>query len=478
MNINRTSVRFTASPERVITQYLFLPGPNRLQSLCDRVAGLSEAEAETLLNETKRSFDNRHRHLETTFQKHFNQTEQYSGKELAFSPTRQLLLGAYLTKEYSTQSAALFNPSIVLHPDQSGLEEGSVRFVMSLRATGEGHISSIEFRTGIIIQSGDIQFDAVSRFATCSEKDGKKLYTKEFVGQRIAYFNHINTHLLGAFPEKFTAQEAEQDLIQLSETGAFEHLPETQHAILEIMDTNYDVVTDGDAPISERVIFPNAKGESMGMEDVRLVKFRDGERTKYYGSYTAYDGKTIKTQLLETADFVRFEVRTLYGKAINDKGMALFPEKINGQYAMITRQGGQHINIMFSDDLYCWDEYQTLLTPQYAWEFVQMGNCGSPIKTERGWLLLTHAVGTMRKYVISAALLDLNDPTKVIGRLKEPLISPLESEREGYVPNVVYTCGWMAHGDLLVVPYAMSDAACGMITASKSALLNELLSSY
>ena len=242
------------------------------------------------------------------------------------------------------------------------------------------------------------------------------------------------------------------------------------------MDSNYELESSAHLPLNERVIFPNAKAESMGMEDVRFVKFEDAADAGYYGSYTAYDGHHIKTQLIETKDFVVFSIRTLYGDAISDKGMALFPEKVNGKYVMISRQGGEKINIMFSDDLYVWEKFQVLMEPLYTWEFVQLGNCGSPVKTDMGWLLLTHGVGPMRTYVISAILLDLADPSIIIGRLDTPLIEADESEREGYVPNVVYTCGLLQHGDSLIIPYAVSDSATGIATIKLEDILNELIS--
>jgi predicted GH43/DUF377 family glycosyl hydrolase len=226
--------------------------------------------------------------------------------------------------------------------------------------------------------------------------------------------------------------------------------------------------------LNEKVIFPYSRGERMGMEDARFVKFENEGQYCYYGTYTAYDGKHIKTQLLETTDFDVFKIRTLYGAAVSDKGMALFPEKVNGKYAMISRQGGENINIMFSDNLYFWEDFQILMEPHYQWEFVQVGNCGSPIKTTKGWLLLTHGVGTMRTYVISAILLDLHDPTRIIGRLDKPLLEADENEREGYVPNVVYTCGFLLHGNHLIIPYALSDSATAFATIALNEILKEM----
>ncbi|QJW90528.1 glycosidase [Spirosoma taeanense] len=477
INVNRTAIRFSANPERLIARYLFLHGPHRVLHISERIAKFSEDEVDAILAETRQRFGERHRNLEAAFERNYTKAvEQMEREPAGFSPNRRLLLGACLTMEYSTQAAALFNPSIVPHPDHSGLEEGTIRFVMSLRATGEGHISSIEFRTGTVSQQGFIHLDEADRFATSSEKDLRKTYTREFVKRRLSYFPHTDDGLLDALPAEFDLAQATKRLNELATQTSSPTFQPTRRAILTILDTNYDVTTDAEAPLHERVIFPNAKGESKGMEDVRFVKFRDDDGSeRYYSSYTAYDGKTIKTQLMETTDFIRFSVRTMYGDAIQDKGMALLPEKINGQYVMISRQGGEYINIMFSRDLYFWDTYETLLTPRFPWEVIQLGNCGSPIKTDQGWLLLTHGVGPVRRYVLGVALLDLNDPKKVLARTPEPLIYPLESEREGYVPNVVYTCGWLDHGDLIVVPYAMSDSACGMITLSKQELLDELL---
>ena len=240
------------------------------------------------------------------------------------------------------------------------------------------------------------------------------------------------------------------------------------------VDGNYDVLAPPNSSLTERVIFPSARQESNGMEDARFVEFMDNGKSTYIGTYTAYDGHRISPQLIITEDFVRFKIRTMYGAAVNDKGFALFPEKVNGQFAMIGRQGGVNLSLMYSDDLFIWENYQTLMTPEDAWGLVQIGNCGSPIKTKEGWLVITHVVGPMRKYTISAILLDLEDPSKIIKKLRSPLISPNESEREGYVPNVVYSCGAMKHGDLLVIPYALSDSACTFGITSIQELLDKM----
>jgi predicted GH43/DUF377 family glycosyl hydrolase len=418
MKIHKTSTKLLASPKAVITLFLSLPGEDRVRNVVNRVEGLSEDNARVCMEMTMESFAGRHRNLQETFRDNFRKIESLVPRNL--SAQKKMLLGAYLTKEYSIQSAALFNPSIVPHPDQSQLKRGQLRFVMSLRATGEGHISSIVFQTGIIDRTGDIRLDEPTGYFT-------RLRVREPAG--------------------------------------------------EILDGNYDLEDSSGIPFNEKVIFPTAKAESMGMEDVRFVKFQAEGRTCYYGTYTAYDGKQIRTKLIETEDFASFRVRTLNGAAIADKGMALFPEKLDGKYVMISRQGGENINIMFSESLYQWDEYQVLMKPRYTWELVQLGNCGSPIRTDKGWLLLTHGVGLMRTYVISAILLDLQDPTRIIGRLDNPLIEAGDSEREGYVPNVVYTCGILSHGDTLMIPYAVSDSATVFVTLSLAELLDKLLKS-
>ena len=469
------SNKLYASAKAVITQYLFLPGDNRIKNIIDRVENLSEEQAILNLEKVKEEFEGRHRYFEEILVNHFSRVSLQYQKDLThLSLTRKLLLGALFTKEYSIQAAALFNPSITPHPDQGNLKPGEQRFVMSMRATGEGHISSIIFQTGIIEANGNILLDEQSGYFTCLKKNDVTVYTKNFVQERIAFFPEFNTALLDSLPETFTASEAIHTVKIKEETS----LKKTLHSsslnqLAEILDSNYELENSYHLPINEKVIFPVANVECMGMEDVRFVKFEDGD-LNYYGTYTAYNGKEIRTQMIETKDFHSFKVRTLYGEAVKDKGMALFPEKINGKYTMISRQDGEKMYIMYSDNLWKWDAYQLLMEPHFNWEIVQVGNCGSPLKTEKGWLLLTHGVGSMRTYVISAILLDLKDPTKVIGRLNRPLIKADELEREGYVPNVVYTCGFIRHQNLLIIPYAVSDSATAFATIELNEILNEI----
>jgi predicted GH43/DUF377 family glycosyl hydrolase len=330
---------------------------------------------------------------------------------------QELVFGSFLTKEYSVEAAALFNPSIVSHPDQSDLAAGETRFVLTLRSVGEGHISSIGFMEGVIDAQLRIRFTPQGPWRTAGKK---------------------------------------------AETPGGD-------------DDHYDIIFDEDIPLPERVIFPQAKSESMGMEDLRMVRYENQGETQYLGTYTAYDGRSIQSKMLETSDFRHFHIRNLKGSQVDNKGMAYFPRKIAGKYVMLSRQGGEYLGIMRSDDYMTWDDKQSLQAPFRDFELVQIGNCGSPIETPEGWLMLTHHVGPMRRYSLGVTLLDLDHPHKVISMLNEPLMEPLESEREGYVPNVLYTCGWMEHGENILIPYAMSDVACGFASMRTADILERLI---
>lgn len=470
MVIKKSPLKLYASPKAVIANFLQLPGTNRVQNIISRVTNLSEQEVAQLESNVIADFRKRHCAIEAVFMENFKRVALNFKTELEnFSVQRKRLLGAFFTKEYSIQAAALFNPSIVPHPDQEGLKANEQRFIMSLRATGEGHISSIVFKTGVVDDAGNIRLDEGSGQYTPLKKSSGALYNKDFIRQRLKSFALNDESFLTALPEEFTAHEGLKKLQDKKRTIS----KPIAEAFTSILDSNYEL-DDSSIPLIEKVIFPTASFECMGMEDVRFVKFQDNGKQMYYGTYTAYNGKEIKTQLIETSDFDLFKIRSLYGPAISDKGMALFPEKVNGNYVMISRQGGEKISIMFSKDLYFWNDYQTLLEPQYPWEFVQLGNCGSPIKTDQGWLLLTHGVGPMRTYVISALLLNLDDPSKIKARLDKPLLQADETEREGYVPNVVYTCGFLQHKNLLLIPYAVSDSATGFATVPLQELINEM----
>ena len=475
MKVKRSNIQIKANPKRVIINFLDL-GVNtdnisRLNRLIDTVLSISENELDTLYEKIKKNFAFRHRNFEHYLKINFEKVQSELPDDVIISEIRSLIIGAYFSKEYSVQSAALFNPSMVAHPDQNGLKEGEKRFVLSLRAVGEGHISSIEFRSGIVDKDGTIKLDEETGFLSCSDKELSKVYSTKGIIKNTAILKDFDQSILNVFEENFTFD----DYLEKVKSNAFSTFDKaTQAELFHILDTNYDVITNENVPICERVIFPNALGESMGMEDVRFVAFTENGKTKYIGTYTAYNGYRISPHLIITEDFVHFKVRSMYGDAVSDKGMALFPEKIDGKFVMIGRQGGENITIMYSDNLFIWKDYEVIMTPEDTWSYVQLGNCGSPIKTEEGWLLITHAVGPMRKYVLGAILLDLKNPSKIIKKLNKPLLAPNGQEREGYVPNVVYSCGSMAHEGNLILPYAKSDSASTFATLNTEELLTEM----
>jgi predicted GH43/DUF377 family glycosyl hydrolase len=472
MKIKKSSVQLMASSRAVIALFLNLPGGNRTTHILERLNKLSESEINELLESVRIEFSGRHRNIEDIWSRHFQFIlKQYPGAA-SHSQSRKWLTGALFTKEYSIQAAALFNPSIVVHPNQNGLSKGQVRFLISLRATGEGHISSIVFQSGVMDPDGTILLEKGSGYFTCLSKNENKLWEKRELQKRLSGLKSFDIRSVDFLPEQFTQKMAMDLMLAKTKTNASN---QTLVSVLtDFFDSNYELSDSADIPLPEKVIFPVARAECMGMEDLRLVRFDDESEPCFYGTYTAYNGKEIRTQLIKTKDFNRFSISTMSGPAIQDKGMALFSEKVNGRYAMISRQGGEKIHLMYSDNLYHWNSYQVLLEPEFTWEMVQMGNCGSPVKTHEGWLLLIHGVGAMRTYVISALLLDLKDPSKVLRRLRSPLIKADAKEREGYVPNVVYTCGLIQHEQKLLIPYAMSDAATGFFTVDLTELLNEM----
>ena len=442
-----------------------------------RVMTLPDEGVARLLGRVLGEFEDRHEQVEQLFRRRFEQVRHYLGDSPEASAERQALIGSYFTHEYSPESAALFNPSMVPHPDQAGLPKGALRFILSLRATGEGHISSITFRTGVVSAQHRITLTPPVPFATEPERVPNPAYDKKLFASKLqeaGVQNDFCQRVLDQLPEAFILDDLYRVLTaERQQTDPADAT--TEHAvrgILLLAESNYEVHFAPASRVSQRVLFPSTASQRNGIEDARFVRFQkdDGGLT-YYATYTAYDGKIILPQLLETPDFVHFKFNTLNGPAVQNKGMALFPRKINGHYAMLSRQDDENILIMFSDNIHFWDAPKVLLSPAQPWEFIKMGNCGSPIETEAGWLVLSHGVGAMRKYCLGAFLLDLNDPTRVLGRLREPLLSPNEAEREGYVPNVVYSCGVLLHGREVVIPYAMSDYATSFATVS----LNELL---
>ena len=422
MNLKRSGLKLIADPHKVLLMP-FSPGSEkRINNIINRILSFSEKETSEIYADIILKFQRRHLNFENRLLENYSLVKKYVSQSITH--IQEIIIGAYFSKEYSIESAALFNPSIVPHPDQSEVNNGDMKFVLSLRATGEGHISSIEFLTGMLYQSGEIILDPKPKYA---------------VPPSVRDTNPALSHVVD----------------------------------VDKLGSNYDIEFSGNEKLTERVIFPFAITESNGIEDVRFVKFlNDNKSSVYYGTFTAYDGHRILSCLIETNHFRKFKIRTLSGNGIKDKGMALFPEKINGKYWMISRQDGENIYLMNSSNIYEWNNPVILREPQYAWESVQLGNCGSPMKTDKGWLIMTHAVGPLRTYVMSALLLDLNNPMEIIGHLEEPLIYPDEEERNGYVPNVVYSCGSVIHGDNLIIPYAMSDSATSFATMPVIDLLN------
>ncbi len=477
--VRRRPTLLNAASSRVITR-LHIPGDRaRSKELVARVSKLSEDDVEHLLEAIFQDFSARHRNFRDTLQKNFERIAEIIPNCASLSAERRLLLGAYMTAEYSVEAAALFNPSIVPHPDQKGIKKGSLRFIMSFRATGEGHISSIEFRSGIVDENLDLYIDAVSQYVATPEIHTDPTYEQHHFRRKledIGASHRVVDRLLEGLSDTFTFNELEAQIETIRSTRfRVKDKRDAIDMVLWLARSNYEVIFDPDQQISERVIFPVSENESAGIEDARFVRFVDDDRSvNYYATYTAYNGFAILPQLLETTDFLTFKMHTLSGNAAKNKGMALFPRKINGRYVMLSRQDGVNNYIAFSDSLRNWNDAKLLQEPVHPLEFVQVGNCGSPVETSEGWVALFHGVGPMRRYSIWAELLDLDDPSKVIGRLDEPILAPDEHERDGYVPNVVYTCGTMLHGDALILPYGIADQRCRVATVSVPELLTRL----
>ncbi len=424
--LNRQALYLRPDPSRVIVRP-FKPATEprelnttdrpRANRIVARVLALDPVDAASLLNDVLQNFEGRHRNLLATFEARADELEDGFATHDVFTEVQRRLVGAYFMHEYSFEAAALFNPSIVAHPDQAGAPAGGIRFILSLRAVGEGHISSLTFRSGSIAADGSVTVDPTARLASLPKIKNR-----------------------------------------------------TAGPIGDVVEVSFPPTED----ISERVIYPITLSQSNGIEDARFVAFEDAGSTTFYATYTAYSSAAIRSELIETTDFSTFRMSPMQGDAARNKGMALFPRKIDGHYAMIGRQDNENLYLICSDDLHVWNGGKEILRPRYPWEFVQIGNCGSPIELDEGWLLLTHGVGAVRRYSIGASLLDKRDPSKVIARCSEPLVRPEPSEREGYVPNVVYTCGAIRHGTQIVLPYAVSDTSSNFATIEIAALLQRM----
>ena len=450
----------------------FTPGDSeRVGGIVGRIMLLPEEQVGALVNGISAEFSQRHQNIRQVFLERFEQVRELLSANGEISEQRRLLIGSYFMAEYSLESAALFNPSIVPHPGQTGLPTGALRFILSLRATGEGHISSITFRTGIIHPDRRIEVLTPTGFLTEPRQIPNLLYEKGLFARKLIELGltrDFTRRVMNKLGESFVLEELRASLQAEQFRLPYGMTPEDQdeaQGIWILARSNYEVQFQPEQQLCERILFPATPSQRNGIEDARFVCFRNDDGTNiYYATFTAYDGRVVVPELVETSDFLRFRFITLNGPAAENKGMAMFPRKIGGLYAMLSRQDNENIYLMFSGDVHFWNERSVLLKPAFPWELVQLGNCGSPIETDAGWLVLSHGVGPMRKYCIGAFLLDRDDPAKVIGRLREPLLQPNRNEREGYVPNVVYTCGALLHNGELIIPYGLADHATGFAT--------------
>ncbi len=477
----RQPLRLHADPTRVIAK-LFVPGhpePHRGRQVSDAVTHVLELDEERVadgLAELLTRFGRRHRDLFTTFQHNADRVANRLPEGAVLSDERRMLLGAAFTHEYSIEAAALCNPSFVVAPAQAGTP-GTLDLVMSTRGIGEGHRSSIGFRSASVDEDGRVTVDATGPFAGAGTVSSATLHADGFRGlaRRIRDDVEATRWVLDALGDEFTRPDLDRRLAELEDQGDTRPgVARTVRRLRALAERGYCVEFDPSAPIDERVLYPVTRAEVSGVEDARFVRFEDADRAVYYATYTAYDGHDIVQQLLETVDFCTFEASPLQGSAAHNKGLALFPRRIDGHFAALSRHDGTSNAIAFTDDIRHWPTATELVGRTKLWSTIQVGNCGSPIETEAGWLVLTHGVGPMRTYSIGACLLDLDDPTRMIGELAEPLLSPAPDEQDGYVPNVVYSCGAVRHGPHLVIPYGIGDASIGFATANVDAVLAKM----
>lgn len=479
--VRRSEVILRGDPQRVISR-IFIPGEeelirgtSRAKDVLDRCLSLSATQVHEVLAETLASFAGRHRNLEEKFELHYSAVQHLIADEDAIDIERRRLIGAYLTQEYAVEAAAYFNPSLVPHPDQTGLEADHLRFVMSVRAVGEGHISTMVFRTGVIDPDGNVQVEPACAFAT-TRAHRYTVLRNELIQRSAADagLDSADLHfVLGMLPDKFTPEDLNASLNLLKMRPEWtDHPGDIVETLQEIGRNSYEVDFEDDTMLSERVLWPIASDERRGIEDARFVQVADEVgKTAYRATYTGFDGTHVVSRMLETDDFRCFSSMKLTGRAVQNKGVAFFPRLIGGRYCALSRWDRESNSIAYSDDGYHWDEISSFQSPKQPWELIQIGNCGSPIETEAGWLVITHGAGAMRQYSISAVLLDLDDPRIMIGALSSPLLTPNPDERNGYVPNVVYSCGSLVHRGKLVMPYGFSDYRTSFATMELSDVL-------
>lgn len=482
IDVERHAIELRGAADRVLGR-MFIPGeedlirgPSRIPDVVHRVLALKESDVVAAIEAVEREFSSRHRDLSEQFAAHYRAVAHLVSSPI--SRERELLIGSYLTQEYAIEGAAYFNPSIVPHPEEPDPDRGMLRFILSVRAVGEGHISTIVFRSGHITADGVVTVDPPSPFASI-RADRRTVLRRRFVRQSAIEAGMDCTDLelvLGMLPDKFTSEDLLATLSQLDPGGLRNTASDEFVAVMhEIARSSYEVDFAEDLSLSERVLWPTSPDERRGMEDARFVRLQDeDEPVRYRASYTAFDGVQVSSRILETDDFRSFSSMRLTGPGAQNKGVAFFPRRVDGRYLALSRWDRESISLTASDDSYHWNDVHRLETPEQPWELVHLGNCGSPIELSEGWLVLTHGAGAMRQYAIGAMLLDRDDPTKVIGRLREPLLKPSEEERNGYVPNVVYSCGSLVQGQRLIIPYGMSDWRIRFVSVQLEDVLGQL----
>lgn len=479
--IERKPVKVYPDPKRVIARFFF-NGNERAIDVVKHVMSLTETEVFGIISPLLQEYSKRHRNITKILTRHCKKVK--SSIEVAgfdfegLEKYQRLLIGSYFTHEYSIESAAFFNPSIVEDPDQSDLVEGEKRVIISFRAVGEGHISSVVFRRALIDRNNDITVIPAGNYIDEAEVIKNAVYNKKLFLKKAAD-SKIDVEVLDEvgvqLEDKFDYSTLRKIILDSKNLQEEDMRKLEYDKILWLSDTYHEISFSRDTDISDRVIFPISEFERKGIEDARFVKFvKDDGSIVYYATYTAFDGAMIMPKLLQTTDFYDFKISPLHGVGAQNKNLALFPRKINGKYAMMSRIDGCNNYLMYSDKLTVWDNPVKLQSPKFPWEFIQIGNCGSPIETEAGWLVITHGVGPMRRYCLGASLFDLNDPSIEIGRLKEPLVIPNNDEREGYVPNVLYSCGAIIHNGELIIPYGLSDYCSSFAGVGLNVLLEKL----
>ena len=481
MKLHPTSILLRPDNKRVVVRPFIPINPTRVEHIITRALALSGEETEKQLSLVRADLSDRHIGLDKSWLRNFERVQGHVPDSETISEERKLFIGALFSSKYALESAALFNPSIVPHPDQTGVGKDDLRFILSLRSTGEGHVSSIQFRTGVIHRDYSIEIDATTPFVTLPELNPNFTYHKRAFLDKLSEMGLENdwaASVMGRLGETFLLEELDRSIQQAAsdEASAYTRdVPRTLECMHWLAESNYEIHFAPSSEMSERIIFPVSPNESNGIEDARFVRFvEDDGSVIYYATYTAYNGRVILFQLIETKDFLNFHILTLNGQAVHNKGMALFPRRIGGRYVMLTRHDDENLYLAFSDNPHFWSEPLLLQEAQRPWEFVKLGNCGSPIETDAGWLVLTHGVGPMRKYCIGATLLDLHEPARIVSQLRKPLLKPEGNEREGYVPNVVYSCGSLVHNGQLILPYGVSDTASSIVRIELSELLAAL----